>query len=687
MKLLASMLNSIESTIPTPQPVSPSPPETPELVNPLDSYVDVGRSALAGLADALFGRPQDEIEEEPVHVPSAEPAGLHTETKPFPDPMERHIGGKASEPQTPSSDQRTESEDDQIQQWGHVAPLSDREDGKPQAESVEPLSSLSSLSPSEFPSEASIQETPPTSQTPRPTTDDAELVEDIARRAAEATAALKSVSQTRLEVPSQVARKRPLTKRVALGHISSPQLIAPPSRMNTYTIYSPSSSDLGNAEQRSPSKLSQQMKKFTGSFRGTKSPNGEEVTPWVYNPDSSNSPDEQNPASMDASFTSSGSLPFQAGNSSDDRLRQPATPSTASPLSPGPSLRNLFGRFRKPKRELHIDPFKMSGNDLPPIELTQSRTSEHKGSITSNLLRRPSTSQSGAFLHKRLQAPIPVTSPGSSQVHMKHTEEAQSDAVSSPNQGTDNDEVKKLFAAASNLGLDQAELTRLLSRSASISSHSPGATLLTSPSRTPSESTRPTTIPSSIDENSYSVSRSTSLKKEGKGHRRTPSSTDFGMHTDDSGMIDTDQTITVKRARSGSKRKTSIKKITGAASIKRGQSIYDDPDNMDGAIVRRTLIIPGNGEDGGALAELEGLLQKNAKARKRGSLTSAKTSRDVHDRVPTPPPSRARRFSAGKSSPVPPVPGITTTLASPTFSSFSGISRASESQRGNFDSL
>jgi serine/arginine repetitive matrix protein 2 len=272
---------------------------------------------------------------------------------------------------------------------------------------------------------------------------------------------------------------------------------------------------------------------------------------------------------------------------------------------------------------------------------------------------------------------------------MRPAEEPFSEITSSSTVVAENDDVQKLFAAASNLGLDQAEVARLLSRSTSLSSHSPGATLLTSISRSPSESTRPTTIPSSIDENSLSLSRSTSLKKgrEGKGHRRTPSSTDFGMHTDDSGMIDTDQTITVKRVRSGSKRKSSIKKNVAASTPKRGQSIYDDPENVDGAVVRRTLIIPGNGEDGGALAELEGLLQKNAKARKRGSLTSAKTSRDIHDRAPTPPPSRARRFSAGKSSPIPPVPGITTTLASPTFSSFSGISRASESQRGNYDSL
>lgn len=188
--------------------------------------------------------------------------------------------------------------------------------------------------------------------------------------------------------------------------------------------------------------------------------------------------------------------------------------------------------------------------------------------------------------------------------------------------------LKQLFDAAHDLGLDETALSELLARS-------------------PSAASKSTTWTKSARSNSVVDSRKSQLTELREG-TASPSSFDGRPSVD-----------TMSYRPSAEIRQLTIRKNTDPSSLARPIP-SPAPKDPSAAVVRRTIIIPS---DSKATMDLNALLRKQSTSRRRQSLGagSINSARSLQDRVPTPPPPRAnanKRFSAGRSPPVPNLPSF-----------------------------
>ena len=182
--------------------------------------------------------------------------------------------------------------------------------------------------------------------------------------------------------------------------------------------------------------------------------------------------------------------------------------------------------------------------------------------------------------------------------------------------------LSRFFEAASNLGLDHAALSEFLNKSqvqpTSAPEQAPSITVHASPDDS-SGATK-------IDQQNGSVSSS--------DHTLSPMS---------EGTLVTDKPHVAQR--------TSLSPEPTAPLRLRQQT--DGLSTPNRSVVRRTIIFPSAN---GSNTDLSTLVRKMSKGRKRASGISLQSNRSVHDRVPTPPPSRAKRQSIDVSPPVPSLP-------------------------------
>src|SRR5258708_29291423 len=167
---------------------------------------------------------------------------------------------------------------------------------------------------------------------------------DVERRAAAATAALKSPSA--INIPEDAnAMRRSQTKRLKTSEISSPSLLSSTTSLEVIPVKS--SSVISLASGSPSSSLSRfSLRRLRGSLR-SKGPNGDEVTPWTgastpsptHTPSNSTSHRAQSPIASQSTRLPASSAPVQT------------QPTASASVGPRSSFKGLMSRIMRVRRE------------------------------------------------------------------------------------------------------------------------------------------------------------------------------------------------------------------------------------------------------------------------------------------------------------------------------------------------
>lgn len=436
-------------------------------------------------------------------------------------------------------------------------------------------------------------------RSPQPLMDQAELVNEVRRKAEAATAALMKTSSGQKFTDANASSISVTRKKITPSQISAPHLVSAPTSVETIPLPQPHQPKTSTPLTHQPSlNITQRMRRLRNTLRVKQPvPSGEEVTPFPIDlqPSTAQFPS----ASLNRRPTLPLTKGYAYGSSTDLGKAKSPTSIPSPPASATPGLRGFMSRFRKRAADTQAE----NGNGLSRASPTtpSPTTSSHHGQGLVN-------------------SPVNTVSPASASVMASTSVPIVGSIDGQPTMGNDSAAVKQLFEAATNLGLDQAALNDLLARSASVSSRTAGWSL--------SKSTSNAAAGSSIARGDISAIQSRSPLPE-------------PQFTDDGGISSGGDDRTV--------RKLSIRK-TGESSHNH-QSIPENP-----AIVRRTLIFPSDFR--ASKTDLSQMARKPSGKRNRrpGSATSAQSGRSVHDRAPTPPPPKSnggKRFSTDRSPPLP----------------------------------
>ncbi|KAI0086622.1 hypothetical protein BDY19DRAFT_995640 [Irpex rosettiformis] len=449
------------------------------------------------------------------------------------------------------------------------------------------------------------------------------LALDVQRRAEAATAALrKSPSIPKFSEGSSSTRKR-----IAREQISSPTLVSASTSVDTIPLTS-----INPAQVRTPAPppttLSARIKRLRGTLRAK--------SPQATGPETSRPSVElakTPPSTQTITFNSLSPDAFSKDvlSANESTRFKISPPSMASPpASAGPGLKGFMSRFRKhktsellslnEKREPTLSPSTTISSALTPTpqySVQSSTTPESQSAPASRTffagsrplsppqLPMPSLSSS--------QAGIDIPAPASAPIAPAQSGEAA---------------LKQLFDAAHDLGLDESALSELLARS-------------------PSTASKSTVWTKSVRSNSVA---------DGRQSQRTElrESTASPLSFDGRSSIDP-----MSSRPSTEIRQLTIRKNTEPSATTRPAPSPASKDPL-ATVIRRTIIIPS---DSKATMDLNALLRKQSTSRRRQSLGggSINSARSIQDRVPTPPPPRAnasKRFSAGRSPPVPTMPSF-----------------------------
>ncbi|KAG2157400.1 hypothetical protein DEU56DRAFT_764445 [Suillus clintonianus] len=440
-------------------------------------------------------------------------------------------------------------------------------------------------------------------RSPRPLMDQAELVNEVRRKAEAATAALMKTSSGQKFIDANASSISVTRKKITPSQISAPHLVSAPTSVETIPLPQQPQSPTPTPIAPQPSlNITQRMRRLRNTLKIKQpAPSGEEVTPFPIDLQPNNAPPS---ASLNRRPTLPLTKGFAYGSSTDLGKAKSQTSMSSPPASASPGLRGFMSRFRKARA---ADAQPENGNGLSRASPTASSptTSSHHGQ---GLVASPVNTVSST------SAPVPTPTSMSNVGSGRPSIDAPSAM------GNDSAAVKQLFEAATNLGLDQAALNDLLARSASVSSRTAGWSLSRNPSNAAASS--------SVARGDLSAMRSRSPLPE-------------PQFSDDGGISSGGDDRTV--------RKLSIRK-TGESSHNH-QAIPENP-----AIVRRTLIFPSDFR--ASKTDLSQMARKPSGKRHRrpGSATSAHSGRSVHDRAPTPPPPKSnggKRFSTDRSPPLP----------------------------------
>ena len=298
----------------------------------------------------------------------------------------------------------------------------------------------------------------PPSQSQGSPNDTVQLVREVSRKAAAATAALKSPSQLQVGESDVTVRRRP-TKRIDLQTISNPQLVSSSTSVNAIPITQQSPAQRTTSptsDSRSPSKFSQHFKKLRGSLRSRPSTRDGEVTPSSLSPATGSLQSPHSAISSDRLVpspippTQMLLYPYEnvpPGANSATESKRFRVPIPSPPASAGPGLKSFISRFRKAKK-----------GTVNPGDLSRRHSPEFTSPISPPHERAPSQG------HQRLVA-SPPGNPGLQR--SRDCEPIDPNRPKSPS--PDPAAVNQLRNAASELGLDQGEINALLERSTSTS--------------------------------------------------------------------------------------------------------------------------------------------------------------------------------------------------------------------------
>ncbi|KAF8579495.1 hypothetical protein K439DRAFT_385263 [Ramaria rubella] len=367
------------------------------------------------------------------------------------------------------------------------------ENDQPATDEIEPISPTSEPAQSHEEDSGEATEVPasqlwrnPPVPVPVPSNNAVELARDVSRKAAEATAALKSPSLTKVAESESAIRRRPI-KRIDLQQISSPQFVSSSTSVNAIPIMHPTLTPQTPSPTPDPraSKLSQRFKKLRGSLR-TKpiSRDGTEVTPFMPSTTTSTSSTQTpiqrlpSPAAPTQTLLYTQQHVPPASATEHGRFKVPVP---SPPASAGPGLKGFMARFRKPRRETGKEGVSSSTDrsDHQSPDSISLRSPSLERHTSPPLTAKPPRSEDQIPLSARSPTPDPAT-------------------------------VDQFFNAASQLGLDRRALDELLARSTSTSSRNTTWTQSSTVAgfvgtRSNSTATRP---PASRTRESHSLDRS-----------------------------------------------------------------------------------------------------------------------------------------------------------------------------------
>ncbi|KAI0340118.1 hypothetical protein BDW22DRAFT_1360638 [Trametopsis cervina] len=469
------------------------------------------------------------------------------------------------------------------------------------------------------------------------------LALDVQRRAEAATAALrKSPSIPKLPDSSGSTRKR-----IARSQISSPTLMSASTSVDTIPLHSITATQ-SRTPQPPTSTLGARIKRLRGTLRAR--PQGGPDTEANHPSGMKTPPSAQtitfNPLSPEI-VGKDQSIPGSANEFSQFKVSPPLV--SSPPASAGPGLKGFMSRFRK-QRPAEMSPHRREPTLSPSTTISSALTSTQQENMydSTSFEAHSAPASRTLFSGTRPQSPAHTLSPSFSS-----SPSVQDDTpvpASAPATAVQPGEaaLKQLFDAAHDLGLDQAALNELLARSPSAASKSTAWTKVTrSDSVSGSRQSQPAELRDSIP---------SPLPSDGRPSAEAISSRP-----------------------SAEIRQLTIRKNGDASQAARSTPGGSDPR----AIVRRTIIIPS---DAKATMELSALMRKQSSRRRQSvGAASLNSVKSVQDRVPTPPPHRsnaAKRFSGGRSPPVPNLP--------PSFSALAeGVTAPTQMEKSNstYDSL
>lgn len=446
-----------------------------------------------------------------------------------------------------------------------------------------------------------------------PSPDPVDLMRQVQERTEAAMAQLRrSPQQNRFAASgSNIARKK-----VHLQDISGPLILVQSSTSVDKISTLPT---LPQPQKQPDSQRTLKLsfsKRLRNTLRSKNTPNGDEVTPWSSEVASSVSPN--NSPLVGNRTLSPSKLGSHAVGSTNDLDVQAKPANISPPASAGPSLKNFMSRFRKkglsegssePEHRNGSIPARFPESPLlsaPPV----GRTSFQLPPVAPLLGRSGSVSQV-----RKTVAPSLSREPTETPTIIAPSSPPPSDGA-----------LKQFFEAAQTLGLDQAAVSDLLSRSNTVKSTTSAA-------------------------DSHAQSETSA-----KPYLDAPRA-----------MSPLVPEVFIERAPGDLGRSASTRRQTASPTPIPPRRVMELADGHGGGarntILRRTLIFPsGNGSS----SDLASLVRHASKNRKRASAMSAASSRSVHDRVPTPPPTRAKRQSQDPSPPVPNLPWMNQPCRTPT---------------------
>ncbi|RXW20996.1 hypothetical protein EST38_g4867 [Candolleomyces aberdarensis] len=473
----------------------------------------------------------------------------------------------------------------------------------------------------------SVTRVPP--QTPQ---DQAALALEVRQKAEAATLALR-------KPPSQEGmHTQPTTrKKIDPSQISKPLLVSSSTSVDTIPLKAPVLS-AGNGSGSSL-KIGSRFRKLRGSLRAKNVLSPEE--PAAAGSDGKHSPNSQT-VNYDPEKVKSPGTPNLASATEPARFKVPVP---SPPASAGPGLKGFMARFRT-KRNTDVPQSSSSSissdhhqsPQIPHSPLSPLAHPQRQFSTSSTQSRTPSHTATSDSTHT-------VTTPRQDQYRPQisnNVPPSQAESTTSDGTQPENDDtraINQLFAAATNLGIDQAALNDLLKRSGSLNSR----TLLSPNKDTPSSrgngaGQQHLSVPPIQQPNLSSSSGSDYTATPGMFNSSPVSDLSIGnnfLYNEESRAAE-EQTERISAKR--------------ADHLRQGK----DGNSETNPIVRRTLIFADPRQ---SMAD-PSMSRRSTVRRRRASVQSA-SNRSIHDRVPTPPPSKApqgKRFSHEASPPVPRLP-------------------------------
>ena len=573
---------------------------TPPVSTPDDKEISPSTRRNRDLAQVLFG--DDEVKEEPTAA-TKEPAKSTPDLEPFVIP-----NITPSLPAIPSS----------------PPPL---------------VGESSSATPSTSPSPYLLARNPSIPRISQKPKEEADLTREVQQKADAAMVALKK-DPSKVNLVDTLKRTPSARKRIDPSQISTPRLVSASTSVDTIPLRTPSIS--GNTTSGA-SKLGSRLKRLRGSLRAKNVSSGNE--PVVQE---SKSPPSETAHNGPAKLNVSGDSTMSSANTGRFKVPIPTPPTSA-----GPGLKGFMARFRNKQRMSEIPnqrsvprassplsqvspilPTALRQTDTPLVKSNASIISERSvNSIT------PRPAGQARPMYSRFPPANPVSA----------TPSPPTSALSSSPSQTLNDSqsaaaLEQLYAAANDLGVDQDALHDLLARSGSTSSRNLARN--NSIQATPRQlGTR------ELSERTITAQQIGYVASTSSDQTATPTS--YGPQSSDqrSNYIASDNER-VTPSEDLLPRKSSIRKPDHLRRPKDGQ-----PDMTVNPVVRRTIIYPS--DSGLSAIEFAAMVQRKNSSRRRRISANSISNRSVHDRVPTPPPSKtpgAKRFSADGMPPIPQLP-------------------------------